>query len=165
MKMKHTILAAMLLAAGGFTLWAQDDPPPPPEDGQGPGGPGGDHGGPGGPMGLSLDKLKTDLKLTDEQAAKLQPLLDKIKELFKSMREEMHDLMESGDHDAMKAKMEEIQKKILSILEPAKEFLSADQYKTLVEKFTRRPGRPNGGPDGGPDGGPGGGPDGGPDGN
>jgi len=140
MKVAKTILATLLMATGGISLLAQDGPPP--EEGNSIyGGRGGRRGG---PMAMfTIEKFKEDLKLTEEQATKLTPLLDQIKELFKNLRKEMmenHD--KGGDRESMKAKFEEMQTKIQKIFEPAKEFLSNEQYKQLTEKLTRHPGPP-----------------------
>lgn len=148
MKLKSMFFSAAIFAVCGLPLMAQDGPPP--EGGPGPGGK-----GPRGPMSITAESLKTDLQLTEDQVAKLQLLLDKIKVVFEDLKKEMEAQRDSGtfDREAMKATMENTKKKILEILAPAKDFLSADQYKTLIDKFTKRPERKKGGP-GGPDGPP-----------
>jgi len=150
MRLRTMVCSVAILALGGLPVFAQDAPPE--------GGPGG-HGH-GGPMSnLTADKLKTDLKLTDAQIAKLQPLLEKVKALFEGMRKEMGEPGKGTrpDMSVMKAKMDEMQKKVADILAPAKDFLSADQYKQLLEKFQPPKGGP-GGDHGGPEGDEGGGP-------
>ena len=141
MNVRKNLFVALLLAVGGVSLIAQDGPPPD----EGKGGPG---KGKGGPMMLTIEKLKEDLKLSDEQATKLAPLLTQANELRASSRKEMKELRDSGDKDAIRAKMQEMQAKIVKAFEPAKDFLSADQYKSLTEKLTARPGGKGKGPGG-----------------
>ena len=142
MNVKTTFFTALLLAAGGITLLAQDGAP---DQGNRRGG---QRGGPGGIAALTIDKLKTELKLTDEQATKLTPLLEELKKISQDMRKQLKELRDSGaDRDAMKTKMTELRAQMLKTLEPAKEFLSADQYKALTEKLNRRPPARRGGPD------------------
>jgi len=148
MMRKWLLLAALCWGIGGLTsVWAQ-------EDGPGENGNRGenDFQGPlrGGPMAtLSLEQLKTSLKLTDEQAQKLEPLLKKIKAAFDAMHKKMSSSRHSGHSGGgmadMRKKMEQLKKKILEILAPAKEFLSDEQYQALVKKLTARPAPPNGG--------------------
>ena len=171
MRTPRIFLTTLFLAVGGMTLLAQDEPPP---DEKGNGSSNSRKGGgPGGaPPFLSIDKLKEELELTDEQAKKLQPLLNQVKALFDKMHKEREkdskggpqgkesgsksgkgsskktlkdpSSKDSGPGKDMKEKMEEFQKKIVKILEPAKNFLSAEQYKKLIEKLTKRPAPPKG---------------------
>ena len=155
MKIRKTLLIALLMSASGITLMAQDGPPPD----EGNGAPGGRKGKGDGPMSmLSVDTLKKELTLTDDQVTKLTPLIDKAKELFKALGKEMRKNRENGgDMEDMREKMEETHAKMLKIFEPAKDFLSAEQYKALTEKLNKRPGPPKGKPgEGGPGEGPGG---------
>jgi len=87
-----------LLAAGAFTLgglaYLQAEP--------------GEHGdkhehhgpGPDHMMGNPLDHLSKDLELTDEQKAKVQPIIDQTKPQLKAIHEEamqkMHALLENA---------------------------------------------------------------------
>lgn len=139
MKFKSMFFSAVILSACGLPLMAQDGAPP---EGK----------APRGPAAITAETLKADLKLTDEQVTKLQPLLDKIKAQMQEMKKEMKAQRESGtvDRDAMKAKMEENKKKTLEILAPAKDFLSAEQFQALTDKFTKRPEHKKGGKGGPP---------------
>ena len=87
-------------------------------------------GGPGGgnpTMMLMRDDVKADLKLTDDQKAKLQEIQD-------STRQQMTDLFSGGgaggDRDAMRKAMEPIMKKAT---EDINKVLTADQQKRLKE--------------------------------
>lgn len=142
MKTRPALFIASLLIVAGITLNAQDGPPP------------GDEGGPpsgkrGKGPGMNMEKLTTELKLSEEQASKLKPVLEKVKSIFESNRPQGKPGSKSdsgqkrGSRKEMKKKMQEMQKKILAALEPAKEFLTDEQYKKLKEKFTKPPkGRP-----------------------
>ncbi len=168
MKTGKILVAALMFSVGSFTAMAQGmgDGPDGGMDG-GPGGQGGQGGRRGGPMSqLTIETLKTELTLTEEQVTKLTPLLAKVKtemqNMFKNMRRPQRsndgnsdsdsssrrmsppsgqDGPGGGGMDGMRQKMEEMQKKLLAILAPAKDFLSADQYKKLTAKITERPGR------------------------
>jgi len=136
MKMKSLLFSAAVFTLGCLTVSAQEAPPA--------GGPG---NGPGGkaPMKLTVEGLKGELKLTDDQVKKLQPLVDKVNADREAFRKEMMAEREKNagtppDREKMKGKMEEQRKKVMDTLAPAKEFLSADQFKQLTEKINKRPG-------------------------
>ncbi len=153
MKVKGNILIAFMLFCS-LSLTARNTPP----DG-GPGGPGGS-GAPGSMQNsaianLTIEKLKTELKLTEEQATKLEPLITHIKELYEKLQKKMKSSSRSssgrskhsrggpgsqGGMDMQKTQklMEKFQKKVLKIIEPAKEFLSEEQYTALVNKLTEK---------------------------
>ena len=84
---------------------------------------------------MSADKLKEKLQLTDEQATKLQALLDELKKSFEAMRKK-----DADDKTAKKASFEKADKDREKILAKSKDFLSADQYKKLLEMM--KPPRP-----------------------
>ncbi|MDD5598457.1 MAG: Spy/CpxP family protein refolding chaperone [Victivallaceae bacterium] len=140
MKPKGKLLVALLLAISGIAVNAQDDPPPDRPRGR-------------GPAAMNIEELKTELKLSEEQCGKLKPVLDKIKSIFEAGRPQGRPDSQSGSksgsksdsrkkrgsRDEMKKKMQEMQTKILAALEPAKEFLSNEQYEKLKKKFTRPP--------------------------
>ena len=130
MHFKSLFLAAVVSFIGVSTVMAQGP-------GGGPGGPppGGEGGGPGGPM-MSADAFKEKLQLTDEQAKKLQALLDELKKIFESMRGK-----DLSDESTRKAAFEKIDKQRDEIMAKAKDFLSADQYKKLTEMM--KPPRPS----------------------
>ncbi len=175
MKSGKVLVAALMFSVGSFTAMAQGWGGGAPSGGMD-GGPGGQGGRRGGPMSqLTIETLKTELKLTDEQATKLTPLLAKVKAEFQNMFKNMRRPGQGGGPggqsgnssdsssrqmgppggqsgpgggmDQMRQKMEELQKKLLAIIAPAKDFLSADQYKKLTSKLTERPGG-RGGPGG-----------------
>jgi len=90
----------------------------------------GGFGGPGGgspTMMLMRDDVKTELKLTDEQKAKLQEIQD-------STRQQFMDLFQGGgfgqDREAMRKAMEPIIKKST---DQTNQVLTADQQKRLKE--------------------------------
>ena len=130
MHFKSLFLAAAILFVGISTAMAQGGPPPGGLPFGGP--PPGDDVG--GPM-MSADMFKEKLQLTDEQAKKLQVLLDELKKVFESMRDK-----DPGDESARKAAFEKIDKQRDEILVKAKAFLTADQYKKLTEMM--KPQRP-----------------------
>jgi len=141
MKRKWLAVLAVIGTCCGATLMAQEGQPP--AGGPGRGGP---SGGPHGPMiNLSVEQLKTDLKLTDDQVKKLQPLVDQVKTLFDTWRKEM--MAMRGEHrgapdmTAMRAKMEELKKQIADAIVPAKAFLTAEQFQQLSDKV-KLPERP-----------------------
>jgi len=151
MKVRSMVFTAAILSLGALPLLAQE---PPSDDNRGPG------RGPGrGPdANLTADKLKADLKLSDDQLAKMQPLLEKLKAAFEDMRKEMEAERAKGndgppDFKKMGEKMKAMQEKITAIFAPAKEFLSAEQFNTLTKLLNKRPQPPKGGPgDNGPGG-------------
>ncbi len=89
-----TLAAAGVLACQTLPVHAQDDAPPPPPAEEGGGRPGGP-GGPGGPEGDArrqewrqrmADRIKTQMKATDDEWSVIQPLLEKVET---KMRESM----------------------------------------------------------------------------
>lgn len=141
MKAKRKLLVALLLAAGGIALNAQDGPPPDEQDGPPPR----EHARGRGQKNI-MEELKTELKLSDEQCGKLKPVLDNVKSILEAGRPQggkrgsdsgADSERKRGSREEMKKKMQEMQAKIQAALEPAKEFLSDEQYKKLKEKFAR----------------------------
>lgn len=139
MKLKWTLFVALLLGISGISLVAQDGQPP---EGPPPGEP--PRRGGHGPMAINIETLKTELKLTEEQCKQLKPVLEKIKAVFEAGRpkgkpgekpESEENQGNTGKRENMKKKMQEMQKKIQAALEPAKKFLSDEQYKALKKKF------------------------------
>ena len=99
--MKRTLPTLLTLAAVGvlglqtLPVHAQDDAPPPPPPAEANGGGGGGRGGPGGPGGDNrreewrqrmADRIKTQMKATDDEWSVIQPLLEKVET---KMRESM----------------------------------------------------------------------------
>lgn len=89
-----TILAAGALSLGGLVYLHAQEP--------GPHGPIHEHHGPGPghEMGNPLEHLSKDLELTDEQKAKVQPIIDQTKPqmqaIHKEAMEKMHALLENA---------------------------------------------------------------------
>lgn len=145
---KH-ILTLSIALAGACTLTlsaiGQDAKPP-----GGSGGPGKGHGGPGEhrpPPSPEerLKHMKETLNLTDDQAAKILPILQKSQEAMKAIHEDQSMKPEEKHakaQETMKAGMQEVG----AILTPEQQ----DKWKAEMEK--RRAGRGPGGPAGpGPD--------------
>jgi protein CpxP len=88
-----TLMAASAISLGGLAYLQAKDP--------------GEHGpkhehhgpGPGHMMGNPLEHLSKELNLTDEQKAKVQPIIDQakpqIEAIHKEVMEKMHSIMES----------------------------------------------------------------------
>ncbi len=81
-----------------------------------------------------INKMKQDLKLTDEQATKVETLMKEQREKMRGMR----DLSEEQRREKFKTMREEMDKKM-------KEILTADQYTQWEkERQQRGPGGPGG---------------------
>lgn len=99
----------------------------------------------GGPMGESMPpgdpakELKRTLKLSDEQAAKIEKIFDAQHEAMEKMMDAAED-----EHEAMREQMDknrkETDEKISSVLTP-------EQKKKFVEMQERRPRKPIGRPE------------------
>jgi Spy/CpxP family protein refolding chaperone len=76
-------------------------------------------------MGPNLDKMAEDLKLTDDQKAKVKTVLD-------DQRTKMQELRSETDQDARRTKMKSIREETNTKM---KEILTADQY-TQWEKMS-----------------------------
>ena len=135
--MKHFTLTLSVAAAALFTLptlsLAADEKKP---EGKRP-------GGPGGRMNPEerLKKMTEDLKLTEDQQAK-------IKAVFEGGREEMAKLKDTPE-DQRRAKYGEFMKaqneKVLAVLTPEQQ----EKYKAaMAERMKNAGGRPEGGPGG-----------------
>lgn len=131
MKLKLTLLAAAIALAAPISYADDNTPPPPPPQGEhGPDHKGGHHG----------DRFKflcEKLGLTDDQKAKVKPIvLDEMKAI-KAVRED-----KSLDHKAKGPKIEEIRK---SHREQIRALLTPEQQKKLdelKEEYGPRPGGP-----------------------
>ena len=140
-----TALVAGNLLAWNLALHAQDatntPPAAPPAGGPPPGGP----GGPGGPRGMrggpTLDQLTTALSLTDDQKAKIKPILD-------AQRQKMTDLRADTtlSPEDRRTKMQAIRQ---DMSDQMKAVLTAEQFGKWQQMSQR--GRRNGPPPGGPD--------------
>ena len=128
-----TLATASLLAAS--TSLGADDPVPPTPPANPPAGTPGaakperGPGGPGGPRGDRLAMMKETLGLTDEQVAKIKPLLEKDREKIMALRE---DAALSREQKA--EKMKEI---IAASTEQIKPILTPEQlekWKAQMEK-------------------------------
>ncbi|MEY2519740.1 MAG: motif family protein [Verrucomicrobiota bacterium] len=117
-----TLMAAVALSLGGLVYLQAKEP--------GEHGPKHEHHGPGPDhmMGNPLEHLSKDLNLTDDQKAKVQPIVDQMKPQMKAIHEEamqkMHALLEGagaqirplltpqqqGKFDAMKKAHEDMRK-------------------------------------------------------
>ena len=75
------------------------------------------------------EAMKKALNLTDEQAAKLKPLLDQVGTYQKEIKAKI----KAGTP----VDPAEVQSKVNEILAPAKDFLSEEQFKTLTGKLSK----------------------------
>lgn len=141
MKKGPGLFIASMLIVGGIALNAQDESPPDKK-----GEPSSRKHSRGRGARMDMTSLKAELKLSDEQCDKLKPVLEKIKGIFEAARPQRKRGADSDSgqkrpsREEMKKKMQEMRENILAALEPAKEFLSDEQYKKLQEKFSRSPG-------------------------
>ncbi len=121
------------LLAGVAALQAQTDTNTPPVGAP----PGGGRGMRGGP---TLDQLATALSLTDDQKAKVKPILDARDQKVKDLRADT-----SLSQDDRRTKMQSIRQETSDAL---KAVLTADQF-TKYQQLTQRGRRPGGGGGGG----------------
>ncbi|MDD5728125.1 MAG: hypothetical protein PHV59_06150 [Victivallales bacterium] len=139
MRTSWALVTAFLLTVAGGTLNAQDaeegnsskDRPPQ------------DRRRGTAPAFLNIEELKTDLELNDEQANKLKPILEKVKKIFESVKPQAKpgSRKHRDNRENMRREMEKIRPQIMIAIEPAKEFLNAEQYRALKDKLTRPPRR------------------------
>ena len=102
-------------------------------------------GGPGGGPGSPIDRLQGALDkadLSDDQKAKLKPVLEEARKKFTELRGQV----QNGDREAMrekfKATMDDLRDKLKEILTPEQ----ADKVKAAMEAGGPRPGGGPGGP-------------------
>lgn len=144
-KLRSMWLVALLLAfplAGSRATAAQ-------YQGGGPGG-GPVRGGPRGPMSPDdrLKQMTRDLNLTDEQQAKIKPILTDEQKKMEDLRNDA-----SGDRQAMRGKMMEIRKdtndQIRAQLNDKQKEKLDKQEQQREDRMRNRRGPGPGGPDGG----------------
>ncbi len=128
---KLPLVAVAFAIAIPFTF-AQDagtPPPPPPPGEQGPGGP----GGPGkAQRGDRFKMMVEQLKLTEDQKAKIKPILEEDQKAMKALRED-----QSLDKATRRQKREEIIKRSGEQVRP---LLTPEQQKTFDEIKDSGPG-------------------------
>lgn len=104
--------------------------------------PGQDGGGRGPSVEDRLERLTEELSLTDDQVAKIKPILEKVKKEMDALRESS-----SGDRDQQMEAM----KKIMDSEEEQISALLTDEQKTMLAKIKKereknRPAPGQGGP-------------------
>lgn len=132
---------SLVLAAAAVLVWssaalslitqdAQDSQQTPNHSGEGHGhGRGEGHGAGMMSADAMLDHMSQELKLTDDQKAKLKPILENQSKQMRDLRQDTS----SSDQDR-RAKMKQIHENTMSQVRP---ILNADQQKKLEEMMSR----------------------------
>ena len=95
---------------------------------------------PGGPGGMSIEGLKKELALTDEQSAKLEPILAAQREEVMAKRKE---LGADADRAKVREAMQAVREKYTAQIDA---ILTAEQKEKMAKLRERGAGRRQGGP-------------------